>query len=68
MRLPYRNKKATLWLIFAIVVVTMFLFKYTELRPICFFRDESSSAVVAAGQSGVMVRRFEVSVHNFVFI
>ncbi|XP_037813074.1 protein-tyrosine sulfotransferase isoform X2 [Lucilia sericata] len=55
MRLPYRNKKTTLWVMFAIVVVTMFLFKFTELRPMCFFRDESSPAASAAGQA-MMVR------------
>ncbi|XP_011293541.2 protein-tyrosine sulfotransferase isoform X1 [Musca domestica] len=49
MRLPYRNKKTTLWVMLGIVVVTMFLFKFTELRPICFFRDE---AVPGSGLSG----------------
>ena len=69
MRLPYRNKKATLWVMFGIVVVTMFLFKFTELRPMCFFRDESlasaSASASASGgsQSGVMLRD-EVSTRN----
>ncbi|TMW46186.1 hypothetical protein DOY81_008734 [Sarcophaga bullata] len=56
MRLPYRNKKATLWVMFGIVVVTMFLFKFTELRPMCFFRDESSASGSAGSQSAVMLR------------
>ncbi|KAM8721239.1 hypothetical protein ACLKA7_007156 [Drosophila subpalustris] len=38
MRLPYRNKKVTLWVLLAIIVVTMFLFKFTELRPNCLFK------------------------------
>ena len=44
MRLPYRNKKPTLWVMFAIVVVTMFLFKFTELRPTCLFKDDTPDA------------------------
>uniref|UniRef100_A0A1A9WX54 Uncharacterized protein n=1 Tax=Glossina brevipalpis TaxID=37001 RepID=A0A1A9WX54_9MUSC len=51
MRLPYRNKKTTLWVVFAVIVVTMFLFKFTELRPICFFKDETSSSVMVRGDS-----------------
>lgn len=46
MRLPYRNKKATLWVMFGIVVVTMFVFKFTELRPTCFFKDDQDSVMV----------------------
>ncbi|XP_067639343.1 protein-tyrosine sulfotransferase isoform X1 [Eurosta solidaginis] len=40
MRLQYRNKKATLWAMLAVVVVTMFFFKFTEYAPTCFFRNE----------------------------
>lgn len=46
MRLPYRNKKATLWVMFGIVVVTMFVFKFTELRPTCLFKDDQESVMV----------------------
>ncbi|XP_064536920.1 protein-tyrosine sulfotransferase isoform X2 [Drosophila montana] len=42
MRLPYRNKKVTLWVLFGIIVITMFLFKFTELRPTCLFKVEST--------------------------
>ncbi|KAL9878846.1 tyrosylprotein sulfotransferase isoform 1-T3 [Glossina fuscipes fuscipes] len=51
MRLPYRNKKTTLWVVFAVIVVTMFLFKFTELRPICFFRDDTAASVMVRGDS-----------------
>ncbi|XP_034479650.1 protein-tyrosine sulfotransferase isoform X1 [Drosophila innubila] len=43
MRLPYRNKKVTLWVLFAIIVVTMFLFKFTELRPNCLFKLDATN-------------------------
>ncbi|XP_030572805.1 protein-tyrosine sulfotransferase isoform X1 [Drosophila novamexicana] len=43
MRLPYRNKKVTLWVLFGIIVITMFLFKFTELRPTCLFKVESTN-------------------------
>ncbi|KAH8387546.1 hypothetical protein KR093_007686, partial [Drosophila rubida] len=43
MRLPYRNKKVTLWVLFAIIVVTMFLFKFTELRPNCLFKLDANN-------------------------
>ncbi|KAH8241649.1 hypothetical protein KR038_006294 [Drosophila bunnanda] len=43
MRLPYRNKKVTLWVLFGIIVVTMFLFKFTELRPQCLFKVDAAS-------------------------
>ncbi|XP_075154500.1 tyrosylprotein sulfotransferase isoform X2 [Haematobia irritans] len=55
MRLPYRNKKTTLWVMLGIIVVTMFLFKYTELRPICFFKDEAVPGSLS-GQSPAMMR------------
>ncbi|XP_017850865.1 protein-tyrosine sulfotransferase isoform X2 [Drosophila busckii] len=42
MRLPYRNKKVALWVLFGIIVVTMFLFKFTELRPTCLFKLDSN--------------------------
>lgn len=40
MRLPYRSRKATLWVMVAIIGVTMFLYKYVEFRPICLFRED----------------------------
>ncbi|KAH8344877.1 hypothetical protein KR067_009746 [Drosophila pandora] len=43
MRLPYRNKKVTLWVLFGIIVVTMFLFKFTELRPTCLFKVDATT-------------------------
>ncbi|KAH8366959.1 hypothetical protein KR200_011678 [Drosophila serrata] len=43
MRLPYRNKKVTLWVLFGIIVITMFLFKFTELRPQCLFKVDAAS-------------------------
>ncbi|EDV99744.1 protein-tyrosine sulfotransferase isoform X1 [Drosophila grimshawi] len=43
MRLPYRNKKVTLWVLFGIIVVTMFLFKFTELRPTCLFKVDATN-------------------------
>lgn len=43
MRLPYRNKKVTLWVLFAIIVITMFLFKFTELRPNCLFKMDATN-------------------------
>lgn len=43
MRLPYRNKKVTLWVLFGIIVVTMFLFKFTELRPTCLFKVDANT-------------------------
>ncbi|KAH8238424.1 hypothetical protein KR032_006803 [Drosophila birchii] len=43
MRLPYRNKKVTLWVLFGIIVITMFLFKFTELRPQCLFKVDATS-------------------------
>ncbi|XP_016962786.1 protein-tyrosine sulfotransferase isoform X1 [Drosophila biarmipes] len=43
MRLPYRNKKVTLWVLFGIIVITMFLFKFTELRPTCLFKVDASN-------------------------
>ncbi|XP_030079364.1 protein-tyrosine sulfotransferase isoform X1 [Drosophila hydei] len=43
MRLPYRNKKVTLWVLFGIIVVTMFLFKFTELRPTCLFKLDATN-------------------------
>lgn len=62
MRLPYRNKKTTLWVMLGIVVVTMFLFKFTELRPICFFRDEAVPGSGLSGQqSSAMMRGDAVS-------
>lgn len=45
MRLPYRNKKVTLWVLFGIIVVTMFLFKFTELRPNCLFKLDPANDV-----------------------
>uniref|UniRef100_A0A1I8NYI1 Protein-tyrosine sulfotransferase n=1 Tax=Stomoxys calcitrans TaxID=35570 RepID=A0A1I8NYI1_STOCA len=56
MRLPYRNKKTTLWVMLGIVVVTMFLFKFTELRPICFFKDEAVPGSALSGQSAAVMR------------
>ena len=58
MRLPYRNKKATLWVMFGIVVVTMFLFKFTELRPMCFFRDESLASASASASASINAMEF----------
>ncbi|KAI9589177.1 hypothetical protein GQX74_007346 [Glossina fuscipes] len=29
----------------------MFLFKFTELRPICFFRDDTAASVMVRGDS-----------------
>lgn len=43
MRLPYRNKKVTLWVLFGIIVITMFLFKFTELRPTCLFKVDAAN-------------------------
>ncbi|XP_053950549.1 protein-tyrosine sulfotransferase isoform X1 [Anastrepha ludens] len=43
MRLQYRNKKATLWVMVAVVVVTMFVFKFTEFAPTCFFKNDVTS-------------------------
>ncbi|XP_016973063.1 protein-tyrosine sulfotransferase isoform X1 [Drosophila rhopaloa] len=43
MRLPYRNKKVTLWVLFGIIVITMFLFKFTELRPTCLFKVDATN-------------------------
>ncbi|XP_055370844.1 protein-tyrosine sulfotransferase isoform X2 [Condylostylus longicornis] len=41
MRLPYRNRKIALfWVMFGMVAITMFVFKFTELRPTCLLRDE----------------------------
>lgn len=55
MRLQYRNKKATLWLMVTIVVVTMFLFKFTEFAPTCFFKNDVTSP------DGSLMVREEVS-------
>ncbi|XP_068158840.1 protein-tyrosine sulfotransferase isoform X2 [Drosophila tropicalis] len=48
MRLPYRNKKVTLWVLIGIIVITMFLFKFTELRPTCLFKLDASNELVAS--------------------
>ncbi|XP_037938758.1 protein-tyrosine sulfotransferase isoform X2 [Teleopsis dalmanni] len=55
MRLPYRNKKITLWVMLAIVVVTMFVFKFTELRPTCFFRDETQDNSLMAREEKYVI-------------
>ncbi|XP_017010772.2 protein-tyrosine sulfotransferase isoform X1 [Drosophila takahashii] len=47
MRLPYRNKKVTLWVLFGIIVITMFLFKFTELRPTCLFKVDASNELAS---------------------
>uniref|UniRef100_A0A0K8TT10 Protein-tyrosine sulfotransferase n=1 Tax=Tabanus bromius TaxID=304241 RepID=A0A0K8TT10_TABBR len=47
MRLPYRNKRAALlWVTLCVFAVTMVIFKISELRPTCFFRDEQVSAMI----------------------
>ncbi|KAH8421362.1 hypothetical protein KR009_002933 [Drosophila setifemur] len=48
MRLPYRNKKVTLWVLFGIIVITMFLFKFTELRPTCLFKVDANTNELAS--------------------
>ncbi|XP_017113224.1 protein-tyrosine sulfotransferase isoform X1 [Drosophila elegans] len=47
MRLPYRNKKVTLWVLFGIIVITMFLFKFTELRPTCLFKVDATNELAS---------------------
>ncbi|KAL5276217.1 TPST2 family protein [Megaselia abdita] len=46
MRLPYKIKKTTLWVMLGIVCVTMVLFKFTELRPTCLFKEDSEALML----------------------